>query len=212
MTLFRKAFYATLLSFTLGMSLPAKAQFTKKSTINKEKVAGFKSGELGAFLLSINSVYLCEFDVENVNDRKDVHEISLNQKLTKIKVWLRSNYTRYTVGALKPGKYRLTYGICEYRDPNQKITIRHRVKDWYAPFEVKANEVTYIGEIQFYDTSYNVDGVLDFVPDFIVRPPKDRYRVYTIENNLEKTVEAMNKKEKTSWLVPFIKENLLEHK
>lgn len=202
-TILRISIFCVL--FIFGSSNQAYAK-SKKELMEESKIA-LENAEKGGVVLGMAVTSECKLTFNNL-DTKERIEISTNHKV-KIQDYKRKS--RFGLTLLEPGNYDLGYGSCVFYGHNQKTTVRHSFQKWYDPFEIKGGEILYLGQVNYRNLSHQVDGVLDFVPNFLVKPPKDRYRTYNITNELEDTLKAFNKKsaKKWAWILPYVKEDIL---
>ena len=201
-TLLRISIFCTL--FTLALSNQAFSK-SKKDVVEDSKSA-LENAEKGGIVLGMSSTAKCGLTLNKVDSKQPI------QMATKYKVKMKdhSRNSYFGLTLLEPGKYNLSSGKCIVHGHQQKTTYYYNFKEWYEPFDVKGGEVLYLGHAEFKNISYQVDGVLDFVPNFLIKPPKDNYLTYSVINGFKETMEAFKKKAKRwAWILPYMKEDIL---
>ena len=207
MTLIRTLLRISILCALFIFASSHQAFSKSKKEVMEDSKSALENAEKGGIVLGMSSIAKCGLTLYKEGSEEPIHMTSKYK--VKIKGHKRSSF--FGVTFLDPGKYSLTSGSCVIYGHEQKITHRYSFKKWYEPFEVKGGEVLYLGHVSFRNITYQVDGVLDFVPNFLIKPPKDKYRTHNIINGHEETVAAFSKRKakKWAWILPYMKENIL---
>ena len=111
------------------------------------------------------------------------------------------------------GNYRFSGGSCSVPVANGSVIHQYRnIGFWFKPFEVKSGEVVYPGTVIAEVVSHKVDGVLDFIPEFISRAPTDKYQLFGLEDRSSFAQSKLNELDhsKSSLFVTRIADKRLE--
>lgn len=165
-------------------ALTACASNPKAGTNNLVSVT---NGEKGAIIASYGGKTACRglsLKFANVDTGKLFSSKGLNAD------WMKSvenAQKKISVITVPPGKYKYAGGSCtKPTGRNSTVTIDFLgVTQWFEPFEVKAGEAAYPGTLIAENISHKVDGVMDIVPEFIMRAPTVDYQVFAQEDRTE---------------------------
>lgn len=170
-----------LFGLIAATALTACASNSKSQTNTLSSISG---GEKGAIIASYGGETRCRkltLNFTNIDTGKTVNSRGLHAD------WMKSvenAQKKISVIPVSPGKYKFSGGSCTIpTGKNSTATINFRgVTQWFEPFDVKAGEAAYPGTLIAETISHKVDGVMDFVPDFIMRSPTDDYQVFAQED------------------------------
>lgn len=150
------------------------------SKIQTDNVSAISSDNKGAILATYGGKTSCH-KISLVFTNVDTGESIGSEGLSA--GWMQSNenvHEKVSVIPVSPGMYKYKGGTCVL--PDGGTYYFKGVTHWFKPFEVKAGEAVYPGTLIAEAISHKVDGVMDFVPDFIMRAPTDDYQVFDQED------------------------------
>jgi len=193
-----------VITFCMAVSLVSDAKVEKKDLLTLDNQEN--GGILLSFLVDRHCNSKQHFTIQNIESKEDPIKVVLKDKLKDSKSKFKQ---RYGVKLLPPGNYFLTGGECYAGGSNgYSLTYYDDIQPWFKPFTVEVGKISFLGTITHETVSYKVDGILDFIPDFITKPPKHEYRIYDIEDDLDDVLKKMEKKQ--SEIIPYVDKNLVD--
>jgi len=180
-----------LIGLVAATALTACASSPKSQTSNIDSIA---DGKNGAILASYGGKTACRslsLKFANLETGKTVYSTGLNAGWMKS---VESAQRKVSIIPVPAGKYKYTGGSCtKPTGSNSTVTINFMgVSQWFEPFEVKSGEAVYPGTLIAETISHKVDGIMDFVPDFIMRAPTDDYQVFNQEDRTAQVRERLS--------------------
>ena len=141
-------------------------------------------GDKGAIVASYGGKTPCRnlsLKFANLDTGKMVYTTGLNAGWMKS---VQNAQQKISVIPVPAGQYKYAGGSCTVPTGSQSTATYDffGVTQWFKPFEVKAGEAVYPGTLIAENINHKVDGVMDFVPEFIMRAPTVDYQVFGQED------------------------------